>query len=320
MSELRWNPLIGEWVITATHRQERTFLPDEQVCPLCPSLPGKPPTEIPLDSYDIVVFENRFPSLRTPPPVPSVEGSEFFPVMPSEGYCEVVCYTEDHHATFADLSPEHIERLIAVWADRYGDLISRPNVRYVYIFENKGKEIGVTLTHPHGQIYAYPFIPAGIARRLAYEEAHFQKYGERWAKTYLREEKKDGRRVIYENEGWLAFIPFFARFPYEVHVLPLSLAPTLLDLSEKERALMAICLKTVAIKLDNLFGFSMPYVMSLYQHPVPYTALSVEFLPPYRAPDKLKYLAGSELGCGVFINDSVPEESAERLRQAPPQT
>ncbi len=319
MSELRWNPLIGEWVVYATHRQERTFLPSEEGCPLCPSRPGKPFSEIPVESYDIVVFENRFPSLRTPPPAPSVEGNELFPVMPGEGYCEVVCYTEDHYATLADLSPEHIRRLIAVWADRYADLISRPNVKYVYIFENKGKEIGVTLTHPHGQIYAYPFIPAVVAHRLEHEQSHFQKYGEPWGKTYINEEKRDGKRVIYENEGWIAFVPFFARFPYEIHILPKSLAPTLLELSETECSLMASCLKTVTLKLDNLFGFSMPYVMSLYQHPVNYTTLSIEFLPPYRSADKLKFLAGSELGCGVFINDTVPEESAERLRQVPPQ-
>lgn len=320
MSELRWNPLIGEWVITATHRQERTFLPDEEACPLCPSVQGKPPTEIPLESYDIVVFENRFPSLCSPPPLPSVKGSELFPVMPSEGYCEVVCYTDDHNATFSDLSIEHIRRLITVWADRYADLISRPKVKYVYIFENKGKEIGVTLTHPHGQIYAYPFLPSLIARRLEFERSHFQEHGECWGKTCVQEEMKEGKRLIYENNGWAAFIPFFARFPYEIHVLPKSPYPTLLDIGERERGEMADCLKKVALKLDNLFGFSMPYVMSLHQHPVEYTTLSVEFLPPYRAPNKLKYLAGSELGCGVFVNDSVPEESAERLRQTAPQT
>ena len=159
MSELRWHPLLQEWVITATHRQERTFHPPPEYCPLCPTRDAAYPTEVPEPTYEIVVFENRFPSLLREPPAPAVAPTPFSPVMPAQGVCEVVLYTPDHHATLADLPLERIEQLIYVWRDRDAELGARPEVQYVFIIENKGREIGVTLSHPHGQIYAYPFLP-----------------------------------------------------------------------------------------------------------------------------------------------------------------
>ena len=174
MSELRFHPFLGQWVITATHRQERTFFPPDDYCPLCPTKPGGFPTEVPLAEYDIVVFENKFPSLATPASQPAVEGSELMPVRPSGGVCEVVCYTSDHSATFADLPAEQVRKLARVWRDRFVDLANRPGVEYVMIFENKGREIGVTLSHPHGQIYAYPFVPPVVAQRVEREQRHVE--------------------------------------------------------------------------------------------------------------------------------------------------
>src|SRR5215212_2557574 len=159
MSELRWNPQLREWVITATHRQDRTFLPPRDFCPLCATRDPKFPTEIDRPDFEIAVFENRFPSLRRVPEEPSVEGTPLTPVRPSVGECEVVVYTPHHDATAADLSVRKLEQLISVWAHRTLELGGRPEVDYVFVFENKGQSIGVTLLHPHGQIYAYPYIP-----------------------------------------------------------------------------------------------------------------------------------------------------------------
>src|SRR4051812_30054683 len=172
MSELRWNPLLGEWTATATARQARTFLPPENYCPLCPTEPGGFPTEIPRPTYDIVAFENKFPSLRSEPPEPAVEGDDLYPVRPAKGVCEVVVYTPNHSSTLANEAVEQIYKLVLVWTDRFNDLSKLDFIEYVFIFENKGEAVGVTLHHPHGQIYAYPFVPPYIKRELDRSHEH----------------------------------------------------------------------------------------------------------------------------------------------------
>ncbi len=319
MSELRWHPLRQEWVITATHRQERTFHPPPEYCPLCPTRTGELPTEVPEPDYEIVVFENRFPSLLREPPEPAVAPVPFSPVRPSEGVCEVVLYTPDHNATLTDLPVQRIEQLIAVWCDRYESLSQRPEVQYVFIFENKGREIGVTLSHPHGQIYAYPFIPPVIERELDAQQSHYERTGNCLLCEMLAYERASGERLVDENADWLALVPFFARYPYEVWLLPKAHRRDLSDLPAGERATLAQILKRVLLRYDHLWGFSMPYIMA--QHPRPSDGkphpewhFHIEFYPPYRTPDKLKYLAGSESGAGVFINDTLPEQTAAELR------
>ncbi|HVL39126.1 MAG TPA: hypothetical protein VM328_07020, partial [Fimbriimonadaceae bacterium] len=177
MSELRYHPFLDTWVITATHRQDRTFHPPADYCPLCPTKPGGFPTEIPSESYDIVVFENKFPSLRPDPLEPDVEGSALMPVRPSYGVCEVVCYSDQHDATFATLPETQVRKLTRVWKERTCELREREGIQYVFVFENKGKEIGVTLSHPHGQIYAYPYIPPVLVDELGAERRHFERTG-----------------------------------------------------------------------------------------------------------------------------------------------
>jgi UDPglucose--hexose-1-phosphate uridylyltransferase len=177
MSELRWNPWLGEWTATATHRQNRTFLAPADHCPLDPTRPGGFPTEIPESTYDIVVFENRFPSLSANPPAPTVEGSELYPVRPSEGVCEVVVYTPEHDSTLGRQPVEQIYKLVQVWTDRFAELGDLELVDYVFIFENKGEAIGVTLHHPHGQIYAYPFVPPRVKTEIEQSQKHFGKTG-----------------------------------------------------------------------------------------------------------------------------------------------
>ncbi|HEX8069212.1 MAG TPA: galactose-1-phosphate uridylyltransferase [Pyrinomonadaceae bacterium] len=320
MSELRWHPLLGEWVATATHRQERTFLPPPDHCPLCPTLPGGFPTEIPAPAYDIVVFENRFPSLRPDPPAPSVADTDLYPVRPARGQCEVVVYTPNHNSTLAAEPVEQLDKLVQVWTERFAALGARDYIDYVFIFENKGEAIGVTLHHPHGQIYGYPFIPPRVERELEQSRAHFARTGGCLLCHVLAEERRDGRRVVAETDAFVAYIPFFARYPYEVHVTPTRHLQALTDLTRAEQRDLAACLKMVVAAYDRLFNLSFPYMMVLHQRPTDggaydYYHFHVEFYPPLRTATKLKYLAGSETGAGLYINDTLAEEKAAELRR-----
>jgi len=319
--ELRWNPRLGEHVIVSTGRQDRTFLPPLEHCPLCASVPGERVTEIPAARFEIAVFENRFPSFRADAP-PVANDAPLERRARAAGACEVIVYTPDHDATLHALSPAQARHLVDVWAHRYEELAARDGIAYVFIFENRGKEIGVTLTHPHGQIYAFPFVPpvAEIERMMS--DAHTRSTGSAClACDVLAEELSHGRRIIAEAPGFVAYVPFAARLPYEVHVAATGHRPSLLDLSSPERDALASVLQRVQATYDALWGFPMPYTMSMHQrapgsaeHPGDH--FHVEFAPPYRTKDKLKYLAGVETGAGTFINDTSPEETAGELRDA----
>ena len=319
MSELRWHPLLGEWVATATHRQERTFLPPADFCPLCPTRPGGFPTEIPAPTYDIVVFENRFPSLRPDPPAPAVAATELYPVRPGQGACEVIVYTPNHSSTLAAEPVEQLYKLVRVWTDRFADLGARPDIDYVFIFENKGEAIGVTLHHPHGQVYGYPFIPPRVARELAQSRTHQQQTGRCLVCDIINEEQRDGRRIVAANHSFVAYIPFFARYPYEVHISATRHLQALTDLTGGEGRALAAIIKQVIAAYDRLFDLSFPYMMVLHQRPsdggtYDYYHFHIEFYPPLRTKTKLKYLAGSETGAGMFINDTLAEAKAAELR------
>jgi UDPglucose--hexose-1-phosphate uridylyltransferase len=322
MSERRWNPQLREWVITATHRQDRTFLPPKDYCPLCPTKPGGVPTEIDRPDFEIAVFENRFPSLQPNPPEPAVKGTPLTPVEPSVGACEVVVYTPRHDATLTGASLEQLRRLIAVWAHRTLELGEREEVRSVYVFENKGEQIGVTLSHPHGQIYAYPDLPSILDREAASGIDHAAETGRCLWCDLAAQERKDRRRLLADAGGWLIGVPFYARWPYEVHLTPSRHVGWLHELDAEEVDGLARALKTLLLKYDRLFGFSLPYIMAVHQRPTEPGHddyhLHFEFYPPNRTETKLKYLAGSEAGAGAFINDTLPEETAARLRALEP--
>lgn len=320
MSELRWHPYLRQWVITATHRQERTFLPPKEYCPLCPTRPGSIETEVPYPDYDIVVFENRFPSLQRHAPEPAVEGTELTPVIPAQGICEVVLYTPQHEGEMADLLVEQIAKLVEVWTDRFEELSSYPFVQYVLIFENKGKEIGVTISHPHGQIYAYPFLPPLLEKEIASARSYYEREGRCLFCAVTAQELQDGRRLLTRNEHFVAYVPFFARFPYEVHVMPFRHVGTLPEMTREERWALAEMLSIVTRTLRQLWEKPIPYIMLLHQAPArewnsPTYHFHVEFYPFNRTRDKLKYLAGSEQA-GTFINDTLAEETAAALREA----
>ena len=325
--ERRRDPLTGDWVVLAAHRMDRTFLPPAHECPLCPSGRGSVPSEVPAAEYDVVVFENRFPSLstRVPDDVPAlVDGEALWPSAAAYGRCEVVCFTSDHDGTFGDLTSTRARTVIDAWADRTADLSALAGVAQVFCFENRGAEIGVTLAHPHGQIYAYPFVAPRTERLLQRAREHRAGGGGDLVGDVLAAERRAGTRVVLAGEHWTAYVPAAARWPVEVHLAPHRQVPDLAALDEAERDELAVVYLELVRRLDRFHGdpsapVRLPYVAGWHQAPVgpgrDLVRLQLQVTSVLRAPGKLKYLAGSESGMGAFINDTTPERIAGRLRQ-----
>jgi len=310
-SEIRRDPLLGDSVAVASHRQGRTYHPPADECPLCPS-EGDRLSEIPDSSYDVVVFENRFPSLAG-----------------DSGRCEVVCFTSDHHSSFAGLSERQARLVLDAWTDRTSELSHLPSVEQVFCFENRGAEIGVTLQHPHGQIYAYPFTTPRTALMLRQVAAHKEATGgENLFDAVLERERAD-ERIVLEGEHWVAFVPYAAHWPYEVHLYPKRRVPDLLALDEAARTEFPQVYLELLKRFDRIFGEGeppTPYIAAWHQAPFGQLedfegvtrddfALHLELFTIRRTSGKLKFLAGSESGMNVFINDVPPERAAERLRE-----
>jgi UDPglucose--hexose-1-phosphate uridylyltransferase len=314
--DLRHDPLLDEWVSVAAHRLGRTFLPSPDDCPLCPSRPGYL-TEIPSEDYEVVVFENRFPSFVDMPDGTGVDG--IFAQHPAWGRCEVVCFTPDHEASFADLTPERARLVIEAWADRTATLSATDGVEQVFVFENRGEAIGVTMRHPHGQIYAYPFVTPTTRAQLDSVERHLAETGRNLYDDIVAAEVADGRRLVLESEHWVAFVPFAARWPVEMHLYPRRRVSDLADLDEAQRADLAGVYLELLRRGDAFFGIPLPYIAAWHQAPVRLRrelgALHLELFSVQRSADKLKFLAGSESAMGAFVNDREPEAIAARLRE-----
>lgn len=313
---LRWHPLRGEWVAYASHRQGRTFLPPPEYNPLAPTVDPQFPTELPQGRYDVAVFDNRFPTmvLDAKDAPESIVGTA-----PASGACEVVVFSQDPQASLGALELDHLELLLQVWGDRTRALGYLPQIQYVLPFENRGAEMGVTLLHPHGQIYAYPFIPPVPARMLECQRNYLWQNGRGLLEDMIQKEIQDKQRIIYLDEDAIAFVPACARYPYEVWVAPLKPTATFVNLTAYRRRGLAKALKTVALKYDGLWGRPFPYLMAWFQapmdgHPHPEAHLHAQFYPAYRSRDRLKYLAGTELAAGMFANDTLPEEKAKELQ------
>jgi UDPglucose--hexose-1-phosphate uridylyltransferase len=315
-SHLRWHPFRGEWIAYASHRQNRTFLPPPEYNPLATTTDPAQPTELPAGPWEVAVFENLFPTLlQTAHDPPELE----VPTRAGVGACEVVVFTQDPKTSLGALPLERLDLIAQVWADRYRELGSREDVHYVFEFENRGVEVGVTLSHPHGQIYAYPFVPPIPSRELQNQREYILQHGRGLLEDVIAREVSDGRRMIYGGGQVIAFIPVFARYSYEVWIAPRRPAGSIADLDEAERWDFARALKTVLLKYDGLWSRPFPYIMSFHQAPTdgrryPGAHFHVEFYPAYRMPGRLKYLAGSEMGAGVFTADTLPEEKAAELR------
>jgi UDPglucose--hexose-1-phosphate uridylyltransferase len=313
---LRWHPLRGEWVVYAAHRQDRTFLPPPSYDPLRPSEDPAVPTEVPHGNWEVAVFDNRFPSLR---PDATAVPEAIVPTAPGKGVCEVVVYGPEPTGSLGGLPLGRVELLVAVWADRVREIGGRPDIEYVFPFENRGEVVGVTLHHPHGQIYAYPFVPPVPARSLELQRAHWEKNRRGLLDELLEAELRDGRRILYEGSEVVAWVPVCARYAYEVWIAPRRPAPTLADLTEDQQADLARALKTVLLKYDGLWQMPFPYLLTVQQAPTdgrphPEAHVHFEIYPPYRAKGRLKYLAGTEIGAGTFAADTLPEDKAAELR------
>lgn len=314
-SQLRHDPVTDEWIAVTTHRQTRTFLPPAGACPLCPST-AEFASEIPASSYDVVAFENRFPafSQRTE------HGVGTRSVRPGRGRCEVVSFTSDHHASFASLPASRVRTIVEAWADRTYELSALPGVEQVYCFENRGEAIGVTLHHPHGQIYAYPYVAPRTRQALSSAEAYAARTGgANLFADLLAEERTCAQRVVAGNEHWTAFVPFAARWPYEVHLYPHRQVPDIPALTEAERDGLVDVYPRLLRAFDALFDAPMPYIAAWHQAPVrdrrDLGYLHLELFSIQRDAAKLKYLAGSEAGMDAFLNDVLPEQAAADLRE-----
>ncbi len=319
-AEMRYDALLDEWVTVAAHRQTRTFLPAADACPLDPSTVDRS-TEIPAYDYDVVVFENRFPSFNfRPPGTELTDPTALAPVRPAFGRCEVVCFTPDHNASFASLSPERVRTVIAALADRTAELSALPEVEQVFPFENRGEAIGVTLHHPHGQIYAYPYVTPRTRTMLRAARAHHERTGRVLLADILAAEQAAAVRVVGGNAYWTAYVPAAARWPFEVHVVPHRHVSDLAALTDQEAEAFARVYLDVLRRFDGLFGSPMPYIAAWHQAPVRHpdrdlARLHLQLTSPRRAAAKLKYLAGSESAMGAFVNDVRPEEAARLLRE-----
>ena len=313
-SQARWDWLLGEWVIVAAHRQDRTFRPAPEQCPLCPSTATQQ-TEIPAPEYEVVVLENRFPTLHGDA---AVRRDGLLTVVPAGGRCEVVCFSQQHDASFADLSPAQAATVMTAWIDRSEQLARQPGVEQVYCFENRGAEIGVTLPHPHGQIYAYPYVTPRTDRMLASCASYRREAGRNLFDDLVDAEARAAQRIVLAGDHWLGFVPHSARWPYEVHLYPRRRVPDLPALDAAQRAEFCDLYLDLLRRFDRLFDQPAPYIAAWHQAPVRAGragfALHLELFTVRRARGKLKYLAGSESGMGAFANDITPEAAASRLR------
>ena len=330
--EERWHPLREEWVIVAAHRQNRPWIGEtvthgeaplpEYVadCYLCPGN-QRVSGAVNADYQQTFVFDNDHPCVGMDAPA-SEPPAGLYRSRPARGIARVVCYSPKHNLTLAELTPAEIESLLAVWQEQYVDLGSRDDINHVLVFENKGEVVGVSNPHPHCQIYATNFVFKTIETEARASRRHFEETGRILFQDILAAERQDGRRIIYENDSAIVFMPYFARYAYEVFVAPKQTHPSLAALSKGERRDFADVLKHALVKLDNLWQMPFPYVMPLHQAPTDggdYASFHfhIEFHPPLRKPNLLKYLAGPEIGGGNFLSDTSAEEKAAELRAQP---
>jgi UDPglucose--hexose-1-phosphate uridylyltransferase len=311
-ASIRTDPLTGDQIVLAAHRQNRTYKPPADQDPLAPTQ-GDVLTEVPEPDYDVVVFENRFPSLQG--------GWELYRDEPLRhetspaGRCEVVCFTSDTHGAFKDLGHRRTRTVIEAWADRTAELSARDDVRQVFVFENRGEEIGVTLPHPHGQIYAYSYLPPYTRAVLAQAE----RYDGDLLGDALDRELQEGTRIIAQTEHWVAFVPYAAKWPVEAQIMPRRAVPDFAALDEAEREELADLYPDLLARLDRFFDRPLPYIAAWHQAPSGcgdrLSRMWLDVFSLLRSPRKLKYLAGSESGVAAWVSDTTPERIASRLRE-----
>lgn len=316
MAELRWHPFTKDWVMIASNRQNRPQMPKDW-CPFCPGS-GKVP-----DDYEVFKYDNDFPALSRNPSEPDDVANDFFKVKPSYGKCEVILYSPGHTTTLPELSVDHITKLVDLWCERFDAISEDENIKYVFIFENRGNVVGVTMPHPHGQIYGYSFIPKKIELELESAKEYKEEKGNCIFCDMLKEEKKFEKRIIFSNEHFTVFLPFFTEYPYGVYIFSNEHKNNISQFTPEERRSLASILRETVGMLDSLFDYNFPYMMCMHNAPVnteedvsDYYHFHIEFFPPMRSADKQKFNASSETGVWAHCNPTRPEDTAEELREA----
>ena len=315
MAELRWHPLTKDWVMIASHRQGRPQMPKDW-CPFCPGS-GKVP-----DEFEVYEYDNDFPALSQNPPVPDDVADDFFKTAESYGKCEVILYSSDHTVTVPELPVAHLKKLVDLWCERFEVISSDEKIKYVFIFENRGEAVGVTMPHPHGQIYGYPFIPKKLELETTSAKEHLSEKKKCLFCDMLDHEVQAAQRVIFRNEHFTVFLPFYSEYPYGVYIQSNSHKAYITDFNEEESLCLAKTLKQTTGMLDSLFDIRFPYMMCMHNAPVNSGDYSedfhfhIEFFPPLRSADKIKFNASSETGAWAHCNPTCPEDTAKELRAA----
>ncbi len=311
VSDLRWHPFLREWVGVAANRQNRPQLP-KNWCPFCPGSGNVP------DQYDVLIYPNDFAALSAENRPFDPSEAHLYGSTGARGSCDVVLYHSDHNLAPSQMSAHRWRQVVDLWTSRSIELAANPDVVQVFIFENTGEAIGVTMPHPHGQIYAFPFIPPLIQRELDAASAEADCL---YCKV-LHEEIAQAKRLVCDNSSFVAFVPFWARWPTEVQLYARRHVASLADLTDAEKTDLANIIKQIRVKYDHLYGFPMPLMMLVRQAPVrgthEYFHFHVAFFPIQRSATKIKFLAGIESGAGTFLNDTVAEDRAEELRNTEP--
>ncbi len=328
MAELRWNPMIKDWVMVASNRQNRPQMPKDW-CPFCPDPNDHNPDKKVPDTYEVLEYDNDFPALSQNPPEPDDVATDLYKVRKSHGKCEVVLYSPNHTGTLKELSDEHLRKLVDLWVERFNVMKSDPEIKYVFIFENRGNEVGVTMPHPHGQIYGYPMIPKKIELELDSAKEHFEENHECLFCRMTEEERRANLRIVHENDSFIAYIPFFADYTYGIYILSKTHKPTIADLSDKEKDDLGRMVRDISGMYDTIFPERpvFPYMMCMHNAPVnndieTYKGFEdsyhfhIEMYPVLRAANKQQFMASSETGVWAHCNPTAPEEKAEEMRQA----
>lgn len=315
MAELRYNPLLDSWVMVSAKRQFRPYLPKDY-CPFCPGS-GKVP-----ENYEVLLYNNEYPVLTENPPEPDEVGGGLYHTRKAVGKCEVILYTPDHYATIPYLPRSHMKQIVELWTKTFEELDQDAQHQYVMIFENRGEEVGVTITHPHGQVYAYPFIPQKIKVELDNCKKYLEKTGRNMFEDIIAEEKKFGQRVVFENQYFIAFIPFFTDTPFGVFIVSKENKTALTDFNDEEKTALGDILQKLVGGMDTLFDRVFPYMMGIHGRPSNYENVEgyyrfhIEFYSPLQSKDKLKLNAASETAGWATAIPTKAEDNAALLKSA----
>lgn len=319
MAEFRYNPLLDDWTIVNGARNKRPDMP-AGYCAFCPGS-GKVP-----DSYDVLKYDNDWPSMSTNPAEPDPVATDFFQTAPSYGQCEVILYSDEHNAHLRDLSQEHLEKLVRLWQERFVEISQDEDIKYILTFENRGEEVGTTQPHPHGQLYGYGFMPLRLRLELENSKKYYEENGVGLLQKLRDEELKFEERVVYEDEHFVVFIPFYTDWPYMTYVIPKrNDVQNFTDFDDDLVSALANLLKNLQGAYDTLFDRPFPYMMGIYQNPLHteefadsknYYPFNIKFFPPLRGENSIKWNASSETAAWGKTNPRIPEECAAELRAA----